>query len=150
MRHCSLDLPAKVINFKGVRASVVISHLAKSASKSVHPFGWSFIHWQRDTQTNRFTVMYKIAVARVTVWRSIIDSLYTVFFPLEQLLPLRNFQKNKCVSIDSKCSETHRNARKKCYPLWVVFPLPQNAQILTQSTGPKFQQYHQVWSKPDP
>ena len=35
----------------------------------------------------------KIAVARVTILRSIIVSRYTEFFPLEQLLPLRNFQK---------------------------------------------------------
>ena len=26
------------------------------------------------------------------------------------------FEKNKCVSIDSKCSETHRNAKKNFYP----------------------------------
>ena len=26
------------------------------------------------------------------------------------------FEKKKCVSIDSKCSETHRNAKKKFYP----------------------------------
>ena len=27
------------------------------------------------------------------------------------------FEKKKCVSIDSKCSETHRNAKKKILPL---------------------------------
>ena len=98
--------------------------------------------------------IYKIAVARVTVSRSIIVSLYTEFFPLEQLLTLRNFSKKsvsqstrnalkriemqkklplmsgfslcrrmfnifkkKCVSIDSNCSETHRNAKKILFPL---------------------------------
>ena len=36
---------------------------------------------------------------------------FTQSFPLwTELLPPRNFQK-KCVSIDSKCSETHRNAK---------------------------------------
>ena len=28
-----------------------------------------------------------------------------------------NFRKKKCVSIDSKCSETHRNAKKNLTPL---------------------------------
>ena len=40
----------------------------------------------------------KIAVTRVTVLRSIIVSLYTRVFPLEQLLPLRNFQKKVCLN----------------------------------------------------
>ena len=66
----------------------------------------------------------KIAVTRVTVLPSIIVSLYTEFFPLEQLLPLRNFKK-KCVSIDPKCSETHGNAPPKNFflPLMSGFPL---------------------------
>ena len=29
---------------------------------------------------------------------------------------LENFRKKKCVSIDSKCSETQRNAKNKFYP----------------------------------
>ena len=65
--------------------------------------------------------LYKFAVARVTVWRSIIVSLYTEFFPSEQLLPLRSFQKKSV-------SQSIRNALKRIemqekfvYPLWVVF-----------------------------
>ena len=57
--HRDLDLWPKVTNFNRVRASVVSSHLAKTASKSVHPFGWNFVHknpghshTQTDTQTN--------------------------------------------------------------------------------------------------
>ena len=30
--------------------------------------------------------------------------------------PTRKFSKKKSVSIDSKCSETHRNAKKSFYP----------------------------------
>ena len=49
-----------VTNFNWVRASVVWNRLAKTASKSVHPFGWNFVHknirtdthTQTDTQTN--------------------------------------------------------------------------------------------------
>ena len=57
-----------------------------------------------------YVSFYKIAVARVTVWRSIIVSLYIEFFPLqclEQLLPLRNFQKKKSLS------QSTRNALKR-------------------------------------
>ena len=57
--HCDLDLWPKVTNFDRVRASVVSSHLAKTASKSMHPFGWNFVHKNSghtdrhtDTQTN--------------------------------------------------------------------------------------------------
>ena len=35
-----------------VRANAVSSHLAKTASKSGHPFGWNIVHWQTSTQTN--------------------------------------------------------------------------------------------------
>ena len=59
--HRELDLWPRVTNFNRVRASVLSNHLAKTASKSVHPFGWNFVHknsghthTQRhtDTQTN--------------------------------------------------------------------------------------------------
>ena len=52
----------KVTNFNRVWARAVSNHLAKTASKSVHPFDWNFVHkqsWtdrhtqtQTDTQTN--------------------------------------------------------------------------------------------------
>ena len=47
-------------NFNRVRASAVSNHLAKTASKSVHPFGWNFVqkksgHTDTHTQTHRHT-----------------------------------------------------------------------------------------------
>ena len=44
LSHCDLDLWPKVINFDRVRASGISNHLAKTASKSVYPFGWNFVH----------------------------------------------------------------------------------------------------------
>ena len=66
LRHCDLDLRPKVTKFNRVRASARSNHLAKTASKSVHPFVWNFVHkkcrthrqtdrqtyTQTDTQTN--------------------------------------------------------------------------------------------------
>ena len=88
-------------------------------------------------QTNKQTGQYKkIAVASVTVWRSIFALasclLRSRAFCLLRshafcLLRSRAFcslrsrkfstHKKMCVSIDSKCSETHRNAQKKFLPL---------------------------------
>ena len=45
----------KVINFNRVRASVLSNRLAKTASKSVHSFGWNFVHKQSHTHTHRKT-----------------------------------------------------------------------------------------------
>ena len=39
-------LTPKVTNFNRIRASVLSNHLAKTAFKSVHPFGWNFVHKQ--------------------------------------------------------------------------------------------------------
>ena len=39
-------------------AKAVSNHLTKTASKSVHPFGWNFVHknsGHTDTQTDRHT-----------------------------------------------------------------------------------------------
>ena len=58
LRHCDLDLWPKVTKFNRVWATNRSNHLAKTASKLVHPFGWNFVHknfWthtHRDTQTN--------------------------------------------------------------------------------------------------
>ena len=60
LRHCDLDLWPKVTKFNRVRATNGSNHLAKTASKLVHPFGWNFVHknfWTdthtlTDTQTN--------------------------------------------------------------------------------------------------
>ena len=55
--HCDLDIWSKVTNFNRVWDSMVSNRLAKTASKSVHPFGWNFVHKQSrtHTQTNRQT-----------------------------------------------------------------------------------------------
>ena len=42
LSHC--DLWPKVTNFNRVRASVLSNRLVKTASKSVYPFGWNFVH----------------------------------------------------------------------------------------------------------
>ena len=51
-----LRLWPKVTNFNRIWASVIGNSLAKTASKSVHLFGWNFVHKQiwthRDTPTN--------------------------------------------------------------------------------------------------
>ena len=52
--HCDLDLWPKVTNFHRVRASFVSNNLAKTVSKSVHPFGWNFVH-KKSGHTDRHT-----------------------------------------------------------------------------------------------
>ena len=65
LRHCDLDLWPKVTNFNRVRASAISNHLAKTASKSVHPFGWNFVHKkirthrQKDRKTHTQTTCSK-------------------------------------------------------------------------------------------
>ena len=55
LSHCDLDLWSKVTNFNRVWASVLNNRLAKTASKSVHSFGWKIVYKQSraDTQTDR-------------------------------------------------------------------------------------------------
>ena len=55
LRHCDLDLWPKVTNFNRVRASELSNRLAKTASKSVHKFGWNFVHKKRAGHTHRQT-----------------------------------------------------------------------------------------------
>ena len=57
LRHCDLDLWPKVTKFNRVRSSAISNHLAKTASKSVHPFGWNFVHkkCRTDRQTHTHT-----------------------------------------------------------------------------------------------
>ena len=50
-----LDLKPKVANINRVQASAVSNHLAKTASKTVHPFGWNFVHWHTHRQTDSHT-----------------------------------------------------------------------------------------------
>ena len=56
--HVTLTLAwsKEVTIFNRVRARTVRQHLAKPASKSVHTFGWNFVHKQTsDTQTDTHT-----------------------------------------------------------------------------------------------
>ena len=55
LSHCDLDLWPKVTNFKRIRASVLSICLAKTASKSVHPFSWNFVHKQSRTHPHTNT-----------------------------------------------------------------------------------------------
>ena len=55
LRHCDLDLWPKVTKFNRVRARAVSNHLAKIASKSLHPFDWNFVHKKCQTQTDTHT-----------------------------------------------------------------------------------------------
>ena len=57
LRHCDLDLWPKVTKFNWLWASALSKRLAKTASKSVHPFGWNFVHKKNwtDTQTHTQT-----------------------------------------------------------------------------------------------
>ena len=56
LHHCDLVLWPKVTNFNRVWASAVSNRLAKTLSKSVHPFGWNFLNKQTlDTYTNTHT-----------------------------------------------------------------------------------------------
>ena len=72
----------------------------------------------------------KIAVARVTVWRSIIVFLYS-FSHLSSCSP-QKFSKKKCVSIDAKWSEAHRNEKKN--GLWVAFPFAAECSIFKKKS----------------
>ena len=56
LRYCDLDLWPMVTTFNTVWTSAVSNHLAKTASKSEHPSGWSFVHKQ-TSDTNRQTEM---------------------------------------------------------------------------------------------
>ena len=55
LRHCDLDLWPKVTKFNRVRAGAISNHLAKTASKSVHPFGLNFVHKKCRTDTHTHT-----------------------------------------------------------------------------------------------
>ena len=55
LRYCDLNLWPK-ITINRVWASVVSNHLAKNASKSVHPLGWNFVYNKTsDTHRHRHT-----------------------------------------------------------------------------------------------
>ena len=48
--------PCPLSNFNRVWASVVCNRLSKTASKSVHLFGWNFVHKQSRTNTHTQTL----------------------------------------------------------------------------------------------
>ena len=59
LRHCYLELEPKFTNFNGIRASATSNHVAKTASKSVHPFGWNIVYWQtRHTYIDKLQWKY--------------------------------------------------------------------------------------------
>ena len=87
------------------------------------PFTASYTVHFTDGQVRRVHCNKKIAVAGVTVWRSIFAHA-SCSLRLRAFCTMRSqkFSKKKCVSIDPKCSETHGNAKKKkkkkkVYPL---------------------------------
>ena len=49
LRHCDHNIQPKVTNFNRARASVISNRLSKT--KSVHPFGWNFVHWHTHKHT---------------------------------------------------------------------------------------------------
>ena len=51
LRHCDLNIWPKVIHYSRVWASAICNHLAKTASKLVHPFSWNFVHKHSLTHT---------------------------------------------------------------------------------------------------
>ena len=53
LRQWDFDLWPKVTKFNRVRANAGSNHLAKTATKSVHPFGWNFVHKKYLTHTHR-------------------------------------------------------------------------------------------------
>ena len=86
--HRDLDLWPKVTDFNRVWTSAISNHLAKTASKSVHPFGWNFVHTKSghtdthtDTQTN---CSENITPPRfhggVIIWRSLQSFSWTLLF----------------------------------------------------------------------
>ena len=73
LHHCDLDLWPKVTNLNRVRASAVSNLWAKTAFKSVYPFGLNFVHKQSRThsQTHRHTDKLKWKYNPSTIsWRS--------------------------------------------------------------------------------
>ena len=57
----------------------------------------------------------KIVIASVSLAQYI--RTYILLTLLARVLRLQKFSEIKCVSIDLKCSETHRNAKKNFLPL---------------------------------
>ena len=68
---CDFDLQTKTTHFNSVRANV-----AKTASKSMHPFGWNFVQLQTDSYTQR-----QAAVKIITPPRFREDVITSVWIP---------------------------------------------------------------------
>ena len=58
LRHCDLDLRFKIANFNKIRVIAISNNLAKTASKSVNPFGCSLTDTQTDRQTDTQTITH--------------------------------------------------------------------------------------------
>ena len=52
-----------------------------------------------------------------------------------ELRARENFRKKKCVSIDSKCSETHRNAKMNFLSLWSITCFARSAKLGRRSAN---------------
>ena len=71
-RHRDLDLSSKITNFIRIRASAINNYLRKTAWKLVHMFGWNFVHWQTDRQTDTYTdKLYRNYKPSTILWRCI-------------------------------------------------------------------------------
>ena len=72
LHHCDLDLWHKVTNFNWVWDTAVSNHLAKTASKSVHPFGLNLFTsraGQRHRQTGRHSYTQTNCSKNITRFR---------------------------------------------------------------------------------
>ena len=95
--HRDLDIWPKVTKFNRVRASVISNHLAKTASKSVHPFGWNLFTRIPDThtQTHRHT-----------------DKLQWKYNPSKISLRCKKKKKSRCRQFPSKPLSKEHTIRK--------------------------------------
>ena len=95
LRHCELDLWPKVTNFNRVWASLISNRLTKTASKSVHPFGWNFVH--KQSWTHRQTAVKKYNPSTIS-WRcnEIVLDWYKLILKREWIYLARKFIQAYC------------------------------------------------------
>ena len=121
LRHRDLDFWPMVTNFNQVRASVVSNHLAKTASKLMHPFGWKFVykhshtHTHTHTHTDRHTDKLQWKYNPFTIsWRCNNYYNYTFKGPIKikskKILPLNRFLKgtNRSLLVNISCINSLR------------------------------------------
>ena len=100
LRHCDLDLWPKVTNFNRVRVSAVNNFLAKNAPKSVHLFGWNFVHKQSWTDTHTHTDRHTDKLEwkyNPFLWRckNHLPGLWKLVKVILQLMFIQNFANEK-------------------------------------------------------